>query len=102
MAPNISEVSQILDLVEGIIVVVDADQRVSYINRKGCELLGYEKGNILGKNWFDNFLPERIRKDIKAVYSKLMDGEIELAEYFDNVVLTKSGQERSSDGIILY
>jgi PAS domain S-box-containing protein len=94
MAPNISEVSQILDLVEGIIVVVDADQRVSYINRKGCELLGYEKGNILGKNWFDNFLPERIRKDIKAVYSKLMDGEIELAEYFDNVVLTKSGQER--------
>jgi len=43
MAPNIPEVSQILDLVEGIIVVVDADQRVSYINRKGCELLDTRK-----------------------------------------------------------
>jgi len=94
MAPNIPEISQILDLADGIIVVVDAEQRVSYINRKGCELLEYEKGDILGKNWFDKFLPEKIRTDIKSVFSKLMDGEIELTEYFDNVVLTKSGQER--------
>ena len=94
MTEKTREISQILDLVGGIIVVIDADQRVSYINRKGCELLGYEKGEILGKNWFDNFLPERIRKDIKTVFSKLIDGEVELAEYFDNVVLTKTGQER--------
>jgi len=94
MMANAPEISQILDLAVGIIVVIDSDQRVSYINRKGCELLAYEKGDILGKNWFDNFLPDRIRKDLKAVFSKLMDGEIELAEYFDNVVLTKTGQER--------
>jgi len=81
MAPNIPEISQILDLVDGIIVVVDAEQRVSYINRKGCELLEYEKGDILGKNWFDKFLPEKIRTDIKSVFSKLMDGEIELTEF---------------------
>jgi len=94
MAAATREISQILDLVGGIIVVIDSDMKVSYINKKGCELLGYEKGDILGKNWFDHFLPERIRKDIKAVFSKLMDGEVELAEYFDNVVLTKAGQER--------
>ncbi len=94
MAVNTPEISQILDLVRGIIVVIDADQRVSYINRKGCELLGYEKRDIIGKNWFDNFLPGKIREDLKTVFDKLLDGEIELAEYFDNVVLTKTGQER--------
>ena len=94
MALNTPDISHILDLADGIILVIDADHRVSYINKKGCEVLGYEKRNILGQNWFDNFLPEKIRKDIKSVFSKLMGGEIELTEYFDNVVLTKSGQER--------
>ena len=94
MAANTIEISQYLDYVGVIIVVIDPDQKVSYINKKGCEILGHEKEYILGKNWFDNFLPEKIREDIKTVFDKLMVQEIELAEYFDNVVLTKDGQER--------
>ena len=94
MAATIPDISQILDLVRGIIVVINADLMVGYINKYGSELLGYEKGDVVGKNWFDNFLPGRIREDLKTVFGKLMDGEIELAEYFDNVVLTKSGKEK--------
>jgi len=94
MMKDTPEISQILDLVGGIIVVIDSSQNVTYINRKGCEILGYEKRDIIGKNWFDTFLPEKIRNDIKTVFRKLMHGEIELAEYFDNVVLTKAGREK--------
>lgn len=94
VAANISDISQFLDLVGVIIVVIEADQKVSYINKKGCEILGYEKEDILGANWFDIFLPEKIREDVRTVFSKSMHGEIELFEYFDNVVLTKAGQER--------
>jgi PAS domain S-box-containing protein len=94
METNTTEISQYLDYLGVIIVVIDPDQKVSYINKKGCEILGYEKEDILGKNWFDNFLPEKIREDIKTVFSKLIVQEIELAEYFDNVVLAKDGQER--------
>jgi PAS domain S-box-containing protein len=94
MAANNIEISQFLDYVGVIIVVIGPDQKVSYINKKGCEILGYEKEDILGKNWFDNFLPGKIREDIKTVFAKLIGQEIELAEYFDNVVLTKDDQER--------
>ena len=94
MAAKPFEISQLLDYVGVIIVVIDSNQKVSYINKKGCEILGYEKEYILGKNWFDNFLPEKIREDIKTVFGKLMGKEMELAEYFDNVVLAKDGQER--------
>ncbi len=94
MVTNTTEISQYLDYLGVIIVVIDPDQKVSYINKKGCEILGYEKEYILGKNWFDNFLPEKIREDIKTVFSKLIVQEIELAEYFDNAVLAKDGQER--------
>jgi len=94
MATNTNEISQFLDYLGVIIVVIDPDQKVSYINKKGCEILGYEKEDILGKNWFDNFLPEKIREDLKTVFGKLIVQEIELAEYFDNVVLGKDGQEK--------
>jgi len=88
------DISQLLDLVGGIIVVIDSGQNVTYINNRGCRILGYEKKDIMGKNWFDTFIPERVRGDIKGIFHKLMHGEIELAEYFDNVVLTKDGRER--------
>jgi PAS domain S-box-containing protein len=89
-----SKSSQFLDLVGGIIIVIDADQKVSYINKKGCEILGYEREDIVGRDWFDAFLPERLRNDVRTVFRKLMAGELELAEYFDNAILTKAGQER--------
>lgn len=88
------DISQLLDLVGGIIVVIDSGQKVTYINNRGCSILGYEKKDIIGKNWFDTFIPEKVRGDIKGIFHKLMHGEIELAEYFDNVILTKDGRER--------
>jgi PAS domain S-box-containing protein len=94
MASNIREISRLLDFVRLIIVVIDSDQKVTYINKKCCEILGYKKEDILGKNWFDNFLPENLKEDIKMVFDKMMSAEIELAEYFDNVVLAKDGQEK--------
>ncbi len=84
-----------LDIASVMLIVIDADQKVSLINKKGCEILGYKKREIIGKNWFDRFLPERIRKDVKTVFEKLIPGKaIKQAEYFENPVLTKSGEER--------
>ena len=83
-----------LDVAGVIIVVIDADQKVSLINKKGCEILGYEEKEIIGKNWFDRFVPERTRDVIKVTFLKLIAGEIKPVEYFQNPVLTKSGEER--------
>jgi PAS domain S-box-containing protein len=80
--------------IAGVIVVIDAHQRVTLLNRKGCEVLGYEEEEIVGKDWFDTFIPERDRETIKAVFQKLMGGAVEPVEYYENSVLTKSGEER--------
>ena len=85
---------QFLDIVRVIIVAIDASRKVTLINRKGCEVLGYNTDEITGKNWFDNFLPENIRDEVKTVFARIMAGEIEPVEYFENPVLTKSGEER--------
>ncbi len=83
-----------LDIAGVLIVVIDAKQRVTRINKKGCELLGYREQEIVGKNWFDCFLPARVRDIVKATFIQLIAGEIEPVESFENPVLTKSGDER--------
>ena len=76
-----------------ILIAIDAEGKVVYINKKGCEVLEYKKEEIVGKDWFSNFLPERIRKETKAVSKNLLFGQIRAGEH-ENLVLTKSGRER--------
>ncbi len=83
-----------LDIAGAMFISIDGDGRVSLVNKKGCEILGLQAHEIVGKNWFDTFVPEPSRDDGRAVFFRLMAGEVEGAEYFENPVLTASGQER--------
>jgi PAS domain S-box-containing protein len=84
-----------LDVVGVIIVAIDKNQDVTLINKKGCEFLGYQEEEIIGKNWFDNFIPQRLQKNVKVVFNQLIAGDVEPLEFFENPVLTKSGEERT-------
>jgi len=83
-----------LDVAGVMLVAIDSEQRVGLINKKGCDILGYKEEEILAKNWFDNFLPERIRDEVKAVFEKNIRAEADVSEYYENPILTKSGDER--------
>jgi PAS domain S-box-containing protein len=83
-----------LDVIDAIIVVVAADQNISFINKKGCEILGYTDNELIGENWFNRFIPVRERKEVKAVFAKLMKGETKPPEFYMNHVLIKTGEER--------
>ncbi len=78
-----------LDAADVILVAIDADQSVCLINRKGCEILGCEGEEIVGKNWFDNFLPERVRNEALADFNKLMTRKNKPNSYSESPVLTK-------------
>ena len=77
-----------------MILVLDADGTVSLINQKGCEILGCNEGEIIGKDWFSHFLPERMIDEVRDTFDKLMTGAVKQVEYYENPILTKSGQER--------
>ncbi|MBU1199585.1 MAG: PAS domain-containing protein [Nanoarchaeota archaeon] len=77
-----------------MLIAIDTKGKVTRINKKGCEILGYKKEEIVGKNWFDNFLPIRLRKQVKEISKQILAGKIKPLEYYENPVLTKSGQER--------
>jgi len=83
-----------LDIAEVIFLLLDNKGKVTLINKKGCKLLGYSNKDIVGKNWFNNFLPPSQRDEVKAVFEKILQGEVKALEYFENRVQTKLGKER--------
>jgi PAS domain S-box-containing protein len=85
---------QYLDIAGVVFVVIDRQERIILVNRKGCEVLEALEKEIIGQNWFDRFVPERMRERVRGVFQKLMRGELEPAEYFENPVLTATGQEK--------
>ncbi len=83
-----------LDLAGVMFVALDATDTVTLVNRKTCELLGYAKEELVGRNWFDTCLPQRLRESVKEVSKQILRGVIEPVEYYENPVLTKTGEER--------
>jgi two-component system cell cycle response regulator len=83
-----------LDILEVILVALDSNGRITLINRKGCRILGYDQGELIGKNWFETCLPPQIRHNVAEVHKQLIEGKIETVEYYENPVLTSSGEER--------
>ena len=83
-----------LDIAGVMIVAIDSKGKVTLINRRGCEILGYEAHEIIGKDWFDHFLPARLRAEVRDVSHGVLAGKIEQFRSYENPVLTKSGQER--------
>jgi PAS domain S-box-containing protein len=83
-----------LDVAEVVMVALDRHGRVSLLNRKGCEILGCSEEEATGKNWFRTFIPERDAEGVEEVHRKLMAGEVEPVEYFENAVRAADGQER--------
>jgi len=83
-----------LDVAGVMFIALDAGGKVTLANQKGCEILGYDEGEIIGRSWFDHFLPKEQKEVVKDVFQQLMKGIIETIEYFENPIITKDGNLR--------
>lgn len=83
-----------LDVAGVMFVALNCNGEVTLINKRGCEILNIKEDEALGTNWFDNYLPKRMVNDVKKVFDKLMEGEIDPVEYYENPIITSDNKER--------
>lgn len=84
----------ILQTAEAIIVALDLEGRITLINRKGCELLGYDEAELIGRDWFTTCLPDTPDPEqVRAVFRKTLEANQGGYEYYENPVRHRSGQE---------
>ena len=90
----LSRTQDYLDIAGVIIVVIKPDETVELVNKKGCELLGYEKEEIEGSKWFDRFVPEDEREESRSYFKQMLQNDTPPIEYYENAVLTKQNDIR--------
>jgi diguanylate cyclase (GGDEF)-like protein/PAS domain S-box-containing protein/putative nucleotidyltransferase with HDIG domain len=83
-----------LNLLNVMVLALDSDGNITLINNKGCEVLGLSKFDIIGKNWFDQFIPNTIFKEVKHIFKAVFDGSSEFALHYENEIITASGEIR--------
>lgn len=87
--------SKYLEVAAVLMVVLNTDGTVRLINRKGCEILGRREEEIIGRNWFDAFLPEDRRSELRRLFEQAVaSGGPDLPVQWENPVLTAGGEER--------
>ncbi len=86
---------RILDSVDTVVVGLDRQGRITLVNQRLCELLGYQERELLGRSWFSRFLPQPEGMDIVyPVFQRIMAGRLAVADYFENEIRTRSGKRR--------
>ena len=83
-----------LDVAGVIIVALDSEGRITLINRRGCEILGYAEEELLGQPLFDLVLPDREREQVPSLFGEAVLGKQPPPDSLEGSVITRAGEER--------
>jgi PAS domain S-box-containing protein len=83
-----------LNIAPSLIIMLDTEGEITFLNEMGADILECDQDAVIGKNWFDTFLPERVREEVRATFEQLISGDTQPVEYVENVILTGQGNER--------
>ncbi len=84
-----------LDLVQVIVVALDAAGKITLINQMGCRIFGCDESELIGRDWFVTCLPQpEGREKFYSYFLKLMARELTLEEFYENPIMTCKGELR--------
>ena len=83
------------DLAGSIMVIIDPKQKVKLLNKKARDILGCEQKDILGKNWFDTYIPESDRDNIKNAFKRLIANGTDSPDSIETHILTHTGESKT-------
>ncbi len=84
-----------LDLAETVIIALDTSFNITMINRKGCDMLGYEEHDVIGKNWVESFIPKQLQEQAYSHLKSLLSMEYKEGLSSNFTIVTKSSEERT-------
>jgi len=79
------------DIAGVMLIVLDNRLRISKINKKGKQFLGYNEEELIGLDWCENFIPEKDRKSLKKILEDVRYGK---NEFNKNYILNKDGEKK--------
>lgn len=84
--------SDMMGKVELISLMLDQQAQISYCNDYFLRLTGWRREEVLGRNWFELFIPPEAEA-MKAVFAALL-ADSPASWHHENEILTRSGERR--------
>jgi PAS domain S-box-containing protein len=75
----------LLETANSFIVVLDIDANIRLFNSYAEKMSGFSKQEVIGKNWFETFIPKSDRKTILQVFSKVLDEMPDYSSYQNKI-----------------
>ena len=85
--------SDLLENVELVSMMLDRDARITYCNDYLLRLTGWQRKEVIGKSWWELFVPPEIQELRGAFFTSLLDNQPE-ALHHENDIVTRSGERR--------
>ena len=82
--------ASLFDLIDSIIVSLDTSGNVLSINQYGLDTMGYTKEEVIGKDWFVNFVPSSALQAVTPRFKEIVSGKLEGNTVVENEVLCKN------------
>ncbi|MGD1856784.1 MAG: CBS domain-containing protein [Leptolyngbyaceae cyanobacterium] len=83
----------LLENVPLVVVGLDHDGKVTYANPFLLELTGYTASEVLGKDWFEQFVPLFEQPRLTQYFQQLLT-QPDTAIKYQNIIVTRSGEKR--------
>lgn len=90
----LSEAEEKLDVLGAVLVIVDADGVVKFVNRKACQVLGFGRDDIVGRKFFENFVPTSVRTFARNEAKKMLSGDAGAEREYTGLLVDRNGTER--------
>ncbi|RLJ62859.1 PAS domain S-box protein [Sulfurisoma sediminicola] len=83
-----------LNLSPSIVLAFDRDANITLINERGCSILECAREAVLGKNFFDTFLPEASRDQVRLLFQRMIEGGVDTLGDVDDTAVAVGGREK--------
>jgi len=82
-----------LNISGNIVMKLDLDGNIQMINHQGAKLLKSSKSELIGKNWFNNFIPIKNIAEVKSFFTRIKEKKTPSISNYKNIIIDTQKQE---------
>ena len=83
-----------LDIAAVMLLALDPAGRIRLVNPAGYAILGSPGDDLIGRDWFETFIPAHRREAVRGVFAQLLSGELAGVAEAEDAIVDARGEER--------
>jgi len=83
-----------LNLVNSLVILLEPDGTVKFINQKGCQLLAASRAMTIGTNWIDRFGADESKQIFQKHFKEIIQGREGQIHRFEGSIVNEVGEVR--------